>query len=507
VAGSIAIGVACSTSGREKITADQSVAVGRSARMRPDYANTVIPPNIAPLNFLVEEPGSRYRVWIHADRGDTIEIDSEAPEITIPVDPWKQLLSENRGTQLHIRIHTRNAEGTWLSFSGVSMTIADEEIDSHIAYRLMRPQYNFYRALGVYQRNLQSYEESLVLHGRSFEHGCVNCHAFRNRDPQQMLIGIRSFRYGNASLLVSGKEVSAIGTAFGHTAWHPSGRVVAFSKYDVRQFFHAARAEVRDVVEFDSLLGYYSFATQSAKTTPAIADKEQLETHPTWSPDGRYLYFVSAPKLWSDKSKFPPERYAEVKYDLKRISYDVQTDQWGQLETVLSAERTGKSILAPRISPDGRFLLVCMCDYGCFAPFRPNSDLYLLDLRTGEYEKLACNSEFSESWHDWSSNGRWIVFSSRRATGQFTRLYFSYIDQMGKAHKPFILPQRDPSFYDSFILLYNVPEFIKGPIQVDERALVDAVRTPHKIRVNAITRATPKADASEPWRGERRQQP
>ena len=141
----------------------------------------------------------------------------------------------------------------------------------------------------------------------------------------------------------------------------------------------------------------------------------------------------------------PPENYEKLKYDLRRISYDVATDQWGQAETVLSAEETGQSILLPRISPDGRFLVFCMCRYGCFPVYQPSSDLYLMDLATRQYRKLAINSEFSESWHSWSSNSRWIAFSSKRQGGLFTRTYLSYVDQAGTAHKPFVLPQQDPS--------------------------------------------------------------
>lgn len=491
VAAGVTVGVCCCTSQQGATTPGVSVAAGRPARMRPDYANTVVPPNIAPLNFAVEEPGCRYQVRIWADRGDTIQISSDVPGIIIPVGPWHQLLRQNRGSDLRVSIHTRGEQGRWLAYSPVSIAVAEEDIDSYIAYRLMRPQYNFYRELGVYQRDLRTYDESVVLHGRSYENGCVNCHSFQDRDPQHMMLGVRSPIYGNATLIVIGGAVAALGRAIGHTAWHPSGRVAAFSAFDPRQFFHAARAETRDIIEFDSMLGYYSFDSRSVRTNPAIAEKGRLETHPTWSPDGRYLYFVSAPKLWPDKSKFPPERYAEVRYDLKRIGYDVEADQWGEVETVLSAEQTGKSILTPRISPDGRYLLFVMCDYGCDAIDRPNSDLSLLDLQTGRYENLACNSEFAESWHAWSSNGRWIVFSSKRPTGIFTRLYFSYIDASGSAHKPFVLPQEDPAFYDSFTRLYNVPEYITGPVRVSKRALLNAIRSPDKIKVDAITSATP----------------
>jgi Tol biopolymer transport system component len=313
-----------------------------------------------------------------------------------------------------------------------------------------------------------------------------------------MCLGIRSKVYGNAALLVRNGDVNSVGTHFGHTAWHPSGRVVAFSQFDIRLFFHTARDQTRDAIEFDSLLGYYKLDTQTLRTATPIADKRELETHPTWTPDGRYLYFASASKLWPDNSAFPPERYPEVKYDLKRVSYDLDTDAWGPVETVLSAERTGKSMLTPRISPDGRFLLFAMCDYGCFALYQPNSDLYLMDLETGSYKKLGCNSPFAESWHAWSSNGRWIIFSTKRPTGVFTRLYFCHIDEDGNASKPFVLPQRDPRHYDAFLKLYNVPEFISGPIRTPTGSLVRAVRDPERIHVDAITGATPRAFSQEP---------
>ena len=201
-----------------------------------------------------------------------------------------------------------------------------------------------------------------------------------------------------------------------------------------------------------------------------------METQPAWSPDGRYLYFASAPKLWADSDDLSGAAFAKVRYDLKRVRYDVETDQWGSVETVLSAERTGKSNVNPRISPDGRFLLFCMCNYGDFALYQPESDLYLLNLESGEYRKLECNSEFAESWHCWSSNGRWIIFSSKRPTGIFTRLYLCHVDQDGHTSKPFLLPQRDPSYYDDLLSLYNLPEFMTGPVRTSPAALLQAVR-------------------------------
>ena len=152
------------------------------------------------------------------------------------------------------------------------------------------------------------------------------------------------------------------------------------------------------------------------------------------------------------------------------------------VETVLSAAQTGLSILLPRVSPDGRFLLFCMSQYGCFPVYQPTSDLYLMDLQTGKYRKASVNSEYAESWHSWSSNSRWIVFSSKRQGGLFTRPFLSYVDANGETHKPFVLPQKHPSFYESCYRVYSVPELIAGPVTVDSEALVQSHRQSHTDR-------------------------
>ena len=125
---------------------------------------------------------------------------------------------------------------------------------------------------------------------------------------------------------------------------------------------------------------------------PQVARKERLETWPAWSGDGRYLYFCSAPKLWTDNAEYPPAQYDQVRYDLMRIAYDPNADQWGEPETVLSSKDTGKSIAMPRCSPDGRWLSFCMCDYGYFPTWQEDSDIYLMDLRASATTPVALST-------------------------------------------------------------------------------------------------------------------
>jgi WD40-like Beta Propeller Repeat len=474
--------------------------VARDPNVSPDYFGTVIPANIAPLNFQVLEPGSAYFASIHATEGEAIAVASQTGAMRVPLKAWRALLAANRGKPIFINVFVKEADGSWKKFQSLTNAVAAEDIDEVLVFRLMKPIYNWWKNIGIYQRHLTSYATSVVLHGRSFGEGCLNCHSFVGNEPDTLTIGLRSAEYGSSTLLAQGNTVQKIGSKWGYTAWHPSGKLAVYSLSKVRQFFHRGGTQVRDVVDLDSALACYMAERQEVVCPPGLSDKARLETYPAWSPDGKYLYFCSGPILWDDRDTVPPKNYEKLKYDLCRISYDIDTDTWGQVETVLSAEQTGLSILLPRISPDGRFLIFCMCRYGCFPIYQRSSDLYLMDLATGSYRKLTINSDYSESWHSWSSNSRWIAFSSKRQGGLFTRTFLSYIDEAGTAHKPIIVPQEDPGYYDGLLETYSAPELVKGEVTTSKAALARGARAAASIAVDVpITGATPKARPIEPW--------
>ncbi len=496
---------------RSKPAITQCRPVERAAKIYPDYSETVIPPNIAPLDFTVRERGISYLAKIYSKQGESIEVFGKSPKIVIPARPWRRLLNGNRGEELYFEVFVQAADGQWQRFAPIKNQIASEEIDGFIVYRKMHPTHiSVSGNIGIYQRNLSNFDESVVLDAEHFKGGCVNCHTFCRNRADKMVMGVRSPAYGmNNTLVVENGLVKMLGTKFGYTSWHPSGRLLVYAIGDMRLFWHTVGNEVRDTANMDSALVYYFVDSGIVKTSPALADKSRLETWPGWSPDGRYLYFSSAPKLWSDANKVPPERYDQAKYDIVRASYDIEHDQWGAPETVVSAQQTGKSALIPRISPDGRWLLFGMSDSGYFPAWLPGNDLYLLDLNeaqhTGrfDYRRLEINSDQSESWYTWSSNSRWVAFSSKRDNGTFTRCYVSYVDDTGKFHKPLIIPQKDPTFYESCLLAFNTPELIVEPVRVTGEKLARVVRGGSEISVvMPITMATPKAEVA-PAAGQR----
>lgn len=228
--------------------------------------------------------------------------------------------------------------------------------------------------------------------------------------------------------------------------------------------FHSVVDRKIDVIDTLSDIVLYDTETRKINTCRELSTKENFETFPSWSPDGRYLYYCSARII-------PLSKYDQIRYDLLRIAFDTATEHFGKVDTVVSSAGKGLSVSFPRISPDGKYVLFCMSKYGNFSIWHPESDLYLKNLESDEISKPDINSPQSESYHSWSSNGRWIVFSSRRIDGLFTRPFFSYFDRDGKAHKPFILPQKNPEFYDTFIKSYNVPELIRSKIDLDPRIL------------------------------------
>jgi len=150
---------------------------------------------------------------------------------------------------------------------------------------------------------------------------------------------------------------------------------------------------------------------------------------------------------------------------------------FGERELVFDAAAQDLSATLPRVSPDGRWLAFTMGKYGVFHIWHHDGDLWILDLQTGTARPLdELNSADTESYHSWSSNGRWMVFSSRRHDGEYTRPFFAHIDKDGHWSKPFELPSSDPDFHLQFLKCYNVPEFMSGPVTIKPREFAKVLK-------------------------------
>ena len=261
--------------------------------------------------------------------------------------------------------------------------------------------------------------------------------------------------------------------------WHPGGRYCAFSTNKTSQMFHAANPTKRiEVYDSQSDVFIYDTETRTLLCDTLIMKKYWAENTPAFSPDGKWLYFTTA------RRQIYPTDYDKEKYSLCRVSFDAATGKIGtQVDTLVSASQTGKSITWPRPSYDGRYLMYTQTDYGYFSIWHPEADLWLLDLQTGATRPMdEVNSQRSESFHNWSSNSRWFLFTSRRDNGLYTHIYLAAMDANGKATKPFMLPQRNPrEYYLRLLYSYNTPDFTSKAVESQHQEMADQLASPQRI--------------------------
>jgi len=441
---------------------------GQNATIYPDYARITIPCNVAPLNFVIKEPADQY-VGVYCLSGKEIfRIGSGDGIISVPSGKWENLLELAKGQEFTIDIYTKKGGG-WLKYNTITNQISVDSIDSYLVYRLIEPGFETWNKMGIYQRNLSTFDETPIMENTMSGGNCMNCHSFSMNNSNTMLFHMRAenagtYIYKNGEIeKLDTKTDSTLGPGV-YPSWHPDGNYVAFSTNRIVQTFHAIPDKKIEVLDTLSDVIVYNLQAHSISTVPAISSKSRLETFPTWAPDGRSLYFCSA-------QSFSPKEYKNIRYDLLRISFDPEKNSFGSLDTIYKAAAMGKSVSFPRISTDGKFAMFCLSDYGNFSIWHPESDIYLLNLETKEISKPDINSDQTESYHTWSSSSRWLVFSSRRLDGLYTRPYFSHMDDHGIFSKPFILPQKDPLFYDRFLKSFNIPELVRSKVNLDPRII------------------------------------
>lgn len=449
----------------------------------PAYGDVTVPYNIAPLNFRIEEAGDEYVTRIFGSKKGEIIISGNL--VKIGMKEWKQMMETNKSGHYSVEIYIKRGE-SWYKYPIITNQISPDPIDEYISYRLIEPSYVSFETLSINQRNLTNFEETEIYNSRALSNSgkghCINCHAYQNYRTDNMQFHARQ-SHGGTMVVVDGKpqkvnlKTPEIISGGVYPSWHPTEKLIAYSVNTTGQVFHSRDPQKVEVQDRESDIILYDIAGNTVSTV--VNDPEALETFPSWSPDGKMLYFVSAhfqqksDDLFQDMS----QDYDKIKYSILRIPFDPKTKRFGQQDTVFNAAALGKSATLPRISPDGRYLLFTLGDFGNFHIWHKSSDLHIIDLQTGAERKLEnVNSPDVESYHTWSSTGRWIIFSSRRDDGSYTRPYIAYFGKDGKASEPFILPQENPDYYGQLYKSYNIPEFMVEPVKVSVHDFIEAFK-------------------------------
>jgi len=411
----------------------------------PDYRGVTVPEGMAPLTFGLTD-GTRHHTEV-SRQGDTL---------------WYTVSAWQKGAKQGVR------------YKPFPVYVSHDAIDPYIVYRLIEPGYESWYDMGIYQRELASYRESAIVTNTANNRGCVNCHTFPLGNPSQMLFHARGA--GGGTVFIDGEDIRLVNLKEqgpqkqgAYPAWHPSGRYVAFASCQTHQSFTVADGQPIEVYDTASDIILMDLQTGQITAPPFLNTAETWETFPTWSPDGQTLYYCAA-----DSVSPMPEARGRLRYRLMRISFDAGRGTFDEasIQELTTNELSDKSVSFPRLSPDGRHLLLTASAFATFPIWHKEADLWLVDLADGSSRPCEeLNSPLTESYHSWSSNGRWVVFSSRRLDGRYTRLYIAHHDGNGHFSKPFLLPQKDPAHNTLRLKSFNIPEFVRDKVPSHQKAV------------------------------------
>ena len=437
----------------------------------PDYCVVTIPENIAPLNFLLRADCEAIEV-----KAGGLALNAHGNEAVFDIDDWRELMQQSTNEKIEVTV-TALIDGKWIQYKPFYWQVVGDRIDPYLTYRLIEPDYEIWNHVQIQQRCVENYDVTAIAHHEQLENRCMNCHTYAHQDPDLTMMYVRG-PGGGAILNRHGRldKLDIPGSVY--FCFSPSGRYITYSTQKIIPAFHSDPSKRLEVYDASSNIFVADMQEHRIFTSPQLADSLVFETFPTFSPDGKFIYYCAA-----DTVSLPLD-IKRLQYSLVRIPFDERTGTIGTpVDTLLNSQRQKvqgqglTSVCHPRISPDGRFILYTVADYGTFPIWHPEADLRMTNLLTGQTDSLTIvNSEKSDTYHSWSSNSRWFVFASKRDDGLYGKPYFCYVDKNGRAYKPFCLPQEHPTFYDNNLKSFNAPELGKGKVPFDVDDVVKAMK-------------------------------
>ena len=444
--------------------------LGKLPEIYPDYIGVTIPADIAPLNFnLTDDTFDCMDVVAFGSKGG--EIHTHGKWADFDMDDWHQLTEQNKGGKITLTVRVET-DGHWAQYDDFDIFVSPYQLDDWgLTYRRIKPGYEVGGDIGIYQRDIHTFDEYAILTETVVPGRCFNCHTANRTNPDRITLQMRG-EGGGTMIQKDGRQTwvetkTDITKAAGsYSYWHPDGDYVAMAVNSVHQSFFTGTGQRIEVYHRFSDVEVLDTRSNELILSPLLFT-DDLEIFPAFSADGKYIYYSTS------KPCRVPAEYEKVKCSLCRIAFDAEKGTFGEtVDTLLNGPTTDKSYVLARPSYDGRWLMYCVSSRGNFPVSQDDADLWLMDLKTGESRELKeVNSHQSESFHNWSENSRWFVFSSKCEDGMYTKLYFASIDDQGNVSKPFA---------------YNCPDFTKTKVELDAheayRQVFDNRRTDVKVK-------------------------
>ena len=480
----------------------KTVLRNEEAPIFPNYQDgTEIPYNIAPLNFTL--PDTVKRVYVQIKTSSVQKTITSKRQFFFNRKCWKELTAvaaQGRNDTIVLTITVYGKSKQYSTYPEIRWIVCPEPIDPYLTYRLVQPTANAYKELEIRERCLENFNEKILVSNRLMNGNCFNCHTYHQGDANRMMMHLRNPSEGSLfffdgetqkvrlpaveQALVSLPDSLRMPLRFIYAAWHPESEYIAFSTNIIGLSGYTAHRQYVDLLDSASNIILYHPQMNTILLSPVLWTADYEETWPTWSPDGKWLYFCRTPKMSPDTvqrySEYG-ERVQHIFFDLCRVAFDATIGRFSDTVQTILKSAPGKSYSIPRVHPDGNHLLVCR---GLFnsVPYHALADMELVDLQNIKDETTdnaadILNSPECESWHEWSSNGSWVVYGSKRQDGLYALPYFAHFD--GKNFgKPFVLPQGRGNYYQTNLRAFNLPTFTRNQSALTPKKAAQAKNAP-----------------------------
>ncbi|RPI02655.1 MAG: tetratricopeptide repeat protein [Calditrichaeota bacterium] len=466
---------------------------------------TLFPPEIIAPTFQWSDPSEAANAWlIHLDFQDDkpcLDAITQTREWTPDDAVWQEIKTRSLERSVHVSIvgyearHEKNIHS-----KGVfSFTTSKDSVGAPLFYREVNLP--FENAVKDPTKILWRFgsvsdveQPPIVLENMPV---CGNCHSFSG-DGGMMGLDVDyandkgSYAFTPVQQTISLSEVNIITwsdykrkdkvSTFGLLSQVSSdGRYVVSTVKDRSVF--VAKPELAFSQLFfpiKGILAYYDSESKEFHALPGANNPEFVQSNAVWSPDGKTIVFARSQAYQlknlsnQDKVLLTAEECGEFLngekefvYDLYRIPFN--QGKGGVAEPIKGASFNGMSNFFAKYSPDGKWIVFCRAK--SYMLLQPDSELYIIPAEGGEARRMRCNTSRMNSWHSWSPNSKWLVFSSKQ-NSSYTQLFLTHIDAQGESSPPVLLRQ-----FTNPTMAANIPEFVNveaGAIrQIDKDFLTD----------------------------------
>ena len=332
---------------------------------------------------------------------------------------------------------------------------------------------------------------------------CANCHSFSS-DGKTIGLDLDAAKRDKGGYFIADIKDTMVFDTSNYLSWNklqeratfgmfskmsPSGRYIVTTIKDrvINQNFEYLPENIAFSQLFfpvNGVLAIYDREKDKLWELPGANNEEYVQSNAFWTPDGENILFCRAKALEYTGSKDEirvndqalvdqfVNRERDFKFDIYTIPFN--NGKGGVATPIKGASNNGMSNYFPAVSPDGKWLVFCKADN--YMLLNPDSRLYIVPMKGGVARELKCNLPLMNSWHAWSPNSKWLVFSSK-GLSIYTDLFLTHIDEKGNASVPVLIETVRRKSHAA-----NYPEFVDIPPEQKFDMIYNYVNLDHIVR-------------------------